>query len=120
MKITKWVDMGAEVEVEIDANDIAGALSEAFANVTEDRFEDKPTQKDVLKCLNLVARFMNGLKDEHMQMLSAKQRDITAAYMEGAAARLRAVVVNDPECGCGRGEGHHTAISCGPKLPLSR
>lgn len=39
MMITKRVDMGADVEVNIDANDVASALSEAFEHVTRDDYE---------------------------------------------------------------------------------
>ena len=36
MRITKWVDMGADVEVHIDASDVAAALAEAFEHVTRE------------------------------------------------------------------------------------
>lgn len=120
MMITKWVDMGADVEVNIDAKDIRSALSEAFEHVTRDDFDSHPTGHDVMLALNSAAAFINGLKDEHMLMLSAKSREIAAVFMEATAKRLRAIAVEDAVCGCGRGEGNHTALDCGVPIPEQR
>ena len=89
MRITKWVDMGADVEVHIDASDVAAALAEAFEHVTRDEFDDHPTVMDVMRALNSVGTFINGMKDEHMRMLSSKSREVVASFMETAAKRLR-------------------------------
>lgn len=89
MMITKWVDMGSDVEINIDANDIAEALSEAFEHVTRDNFDDQPKTQDVTRALNSIGAFINGLKDEHMTLLSGHARLTVAQFMEGAAKRLR-------------------------------
>ena len=90
MIITKWVDMGADVQVNIDASDVSAALAEAFEHVTRDDFDDHPTAADVMRALNSIGTFINGLKDEHIRMLSSKSREVVASFMETAAKRLRA------------------------------
>jgi hypothetical protein len=87
MKVTKWVDFSQMVEMDIGANDISDALSEAFARVHRD-IDDKPNRFDVTSALNAIAGFFNGLTDAHIALLTDGQRKITRTYLAGAAARF--------------------------------
>jgi hypothetical protein len=89
MKISKWVDMGQEVEVEICAQDIRAALSEAFSVVTCDPLgEEGPNRNDVLIALNGMAAFLNALTEDQIATLLLGQRPIIQAFLLKAAARF--------------------------------
>ncbi len=90
MKITKWVDMGAEVTVEIDSNDIRSAIAEAFENVTADRLgEEKPTAKDVLRAINDIAAFLNAVSDPQISMMTFGQRLTIEKFLREHADRFK-------------------------------
>jgi hypothetical protein len=93
MKITKWVDMGAEVEVEIGADDIRIALSEAFSSVEVQAFDAKPTRFDVTRALNDIAAFFNAITDEHIGLLNDAQREVTEKFLRRAADRFKGAPV---------------------------
>jgi hypothetical protein len=88
MKVTKWVEFSTEVEIEIGADDISVALSEAFARVPRD-CDDRPSHFDVSGALNSIGRFLNGMKDEHIALLSPAARKCVADYLAKAAERFR-------------------------------
>jgi hypothetical protein len=56
VRISKWVDFGAEVDIDIDFNDVRSAITEAVYRVSGD-----PSRFDVERALNAVACFVNGL-----------------------------------------------------------
>ncbi len=90
MKITKWVDFGQEVEVNIGADDIRAALAEAFAVVTKDRLgEGGPSRNDVLTALNYIGTFLGALTDEQIGLLNFQQRVIIQGFMLKASNRFR-------------------------------
>jgi len=102
MKVTKWVEYSREVEIEIGADDIAAALSEAFARVPRD-IDDHPSRHDVTSALNSIARFFNGMKDEHIALLTDGQRKVTYKFLTLAATRFAPdaptdAVYNLPQC----------------------
>lgn len=88
MKISKWVDMGAEVDIQIDAHDIRAALAEAFSNA-EDKLEERPTRQDITRALVMVSEFLNGLTDEHVALLTPTQKKITEEYLRKTADRFK-------------------------------
>jgi quinol monooxygenase YgiN len=89
MKVSKWVDLGQEVEIDITAEDVRHALSEAFAVVTEDRLgEEGPNRYDVMRTLNDIAAFLNGLTDEHIALLNHHQRAACADLFAKSSERF--------------------------------
>lgn len=89
MKVTKWIDMGQEVEVEVTTADIRDALEEGFSGITQDRLgEPGPSANEVHQVLNDIGRFFNALTDEHIRTLSASARQIVGAYLAKAANRF--------------------------------
>ena len=90
MKVTKWVDMGQEVEVDVGVDDIRSALAEAFAAVTEDRLgENGPNKNDVLLALNSMAAFLNALTDGQIGLLTLGQRITVESFLTRVAARFK-------------------------------
>ncbi len=93
MKITKWVDFGCEVDVDISSDDIRAALSESFSEATRDNLgEPPPGPRDVLRALNGMAAFLNALTNEQISALTPGQRKVVASFLAGAAERFKEVV----------------------------
>ena len=89
MKITKWVDMGAEVDVDIDARDISAALSEVFSVVVEPKFEEVATARDVIRAIAMVGTFLTALTDEHIAALNEAQRTTVFRFLgSGSVSKL--------------------------------
>lgn len=89
VKITKWVDMGAEVEIEIGADDIRVALAEAFGNA-EQKLDEAPNIHDVTRALNSIAGFLKGLDNAHIAMLNRGQRKVISEFLKEQAERFGA------------------------------
>lgn len=94
MRISKWVDMGAEVDIDISVADIRGALAECFTEATEDRLDERPTVHDVALALNQIGGFFNALTDEHIGLLSIAQRKTVRDFLGRQAARFTAAIEN--------------------------
>lgn len=90
MKISKWVDMGQEVEIEIGVDDIRGSLAEAFARVTNERFEDEPTVQDVMLALNSIAQFLRALTNEQIAKMNVHQQATIAGFLDEQSKRFSA------------------------------
>lgn len=89
MKVSKWVDFGQDVEVDISADDIRAALAEAFNVVTEDRLgEGGPNRNDVLLAFNSMAAFLNALSDQQIGLLTSAQRLHVEKFLRKAAGRF--------------------------------
>jgi hypothetical protein len=99
MKISKWVDMGAEVDIEIGLDDVRGTLAEAFANITDDRLgEPGPNAAEVRKTLNMVGQFLKALTDEQIELIGRPSRMIVGAFLAAQAKRYEEKVrVEEPE-----------------------
>jgi len=93
MRISKWVDFGAEVDIEIDFHDVRAALGEAMARVTEERFEEGfeevPTRFDVARALDSIGTFFNALTDEQIGLLTDAQQKLCADFLEWNAGRFK-------------------------------
>lgn len=89
MKISKWVDMGQEVDIEIGMDDIRAAMQECFATVTTDRLGvSVPNHYEISAAFNAIANFLNALTDEHIGSLSITQRDVIHNYLIRSAERF--------------------------------
>lgn len=88
MKVTKWVEFSQEVEIEIGADDIRCAVSEAFGRVNARDIDDSPNRYDVSQALNSIGTFLNGLTDEHISLLSPAARQTVAAFLGKHAERF--------------------------------
>lgn len=97
MKVSKWVDMGQEVDVEISVEDIRCALAEAFSAVTEDRLgEPGPSRQDIARALNLIAQFLKALTDGQIDMLTFGQRFAIEKFLSEQTVRFRLTTENAP------------------------
>jgi hypothetical protein len=90
LRISKWVDVGAEVEIEIGLDDVRAAMAEAFENVTQDRLgEPGPNRAEIGMALNQVGTFLKALTDEHIAALSDPARKIVNAFLVEQAKRFQ-------------------------------
>ena len=90
MKISKWVDVGQEVDIEIGVDDIRATLQECFSTVTTDRLGvSVPNHYEVSAAFNAMANFLNALTDEHITALSITQRDVIHNYLTRSAERFK-------------------------------
>lgn len=92
MKVSKWVDMGQEVTIEIGMEDVRAALSESFHEVTQDRLgEPGPKCGELKMALSSIATFLNALTDEHIALLNNHQRKVIEHFLSASAARFQVV-----------------------------
>lgn len=87
MKVSKWVESSQEVQIEIGADDISVALSEAFARVHRD-CDDHPNRHDVLSAFSSIARFLKAFQDEHIAQLNDAQRKTIREFLLSQGARF--------------------------------
>lgn len=99
MKIEKWVDLGAEVSIEIGADDVRLALAEAFEQVNKDCIfdEEVPTIADVLYAINSIAAFLKALTPEQIARLNEKQQELTANFLREQAKRFEGETGKDSQ-----------------------
>ncbi len=89
MKVSKWIDFGQEVEVEITTEDICAAIGEAFSAVTEDRLgEPGASRGEVIRAFNVIGNFLTAVTDEHINQLLPAQRELVGKYLATAARRF--------------------------------
>lgn len=89
MKITKWVDFGCEVDIDVSAEDISAALAESFVEATRDNLgEAPPSCGQVARALNGMAAFLNALTDEQIASMTTGQRGVVAKFLAKAATRF--------------------------------
>lgn len=89
MKVTKWVDFGQDVEVDIDVDDIRGAINEAFSE-TEQRLEQAVNVHDILRAFSNIGSFLKAFSDENIARLNDSQRKIIGGFLQDAGARFLA------------------------------
>lgn len=89
MKITKWIDMGQEVEIHISAEDIRIALSEAFSEATKDKLGEDDNQHDILLAINSMACFLNAVEQHQIDAMKFGQRLTIEKFLRGAADRFK-------------------------------
>jgi hypothetical protein len=89
MKISKWVDMGQEVEIEIGMDDIRAAMAECFGKVTEERLFDAPGANEVIAAFSTIGKFFNALTAEHINLLTTNQKRIVANYLADQVERFK-------------------------------
>lgn len=81
MKITKFVDVEAEVEVNIDIEDIAQA-------VVDNREKVKPA---MFSAINSFFNFMEQMPDEVVDECTEKQIELITDFFDKQLARFKAV-----------------------------
>lgn len=90
VKVSKWVDMGQEVEVEIGLDDIRAAMGEAFNVVAEDPLgEEGPNRFDIMRALNDIGAFLNAMTDEQIALLNEAARKSVRTYLATASERFK-------------------------------
>jgi hypothetical protein len=87
MRVEKWVDFSQTVEIEIGADDVSAAISEAFAKVERD-IDDTPNRHDVLRCFTHIGTFLNAVKEEHIALLTDVQRKTIREFLNKNGARF--------------------------------
>ena len=92
MKVSKWVDMGQEVEIEIGIEDVRIAMCEAFHVVTRDNLgEPGPANGEVMRKAfnNLAGRFLRApFTDEQITQLKPEPREVWAEFLNEESSRL--------------------------------
>jgi hypothetical protein len=79
LKVTKWVEFETEVEVHVNASDIAAAL-------LPDEEVDSP--RAAMMCMGSVATFMRGLPDEIIAQLTDENRARVREFLQEQAQRF--------------------------------
>jgi hypothetical protein len=69
MKVSKWVDVEAEVEFDIDINDIINSISESSDH-----------KGAVTSAISNFHSFMSAVSDEIIESLTPRQREIISEY----------------------------------------
>lgn len=92
MKVSKWVDFGQEVEVELSMEDVRAALNEAFYEVTrEDRLgEPGPTNGEVMMAFNNIGGFLRALTGQQIAQMKPTQREVIGKFLAEQATRYMA------------------------------
>jgi hypothetical protein len=94
VKIKKWVDMGAEVSVEVGVDDVRASLAEAFAVVTEDRLgEPGPNRSEIFMALNDIAIFLKAITDAQISLMIFGQLDKIQHFLLEQHNRFNAPLV---------------------------
>jgi hypothetical protein len=89
MRIKKWVDVGAEVTIEIDAQDVAQALAEAFAECEEPLHTDDPSKNWAIGyAFSLMNEFLKALTDAQIEKLSPLERRRIHDFLKDATKRF--------------------------------
>jgi len=88
MKVTKWVECSQEVEVQIGADDIRIALSEAFGAANQN-LEEAVNIHDILGAFQCIGAFLLAFTQEQIDMLNAKQRATIGAFLEEQGDRFK-------------------------------
>ena len=90
MKVSKWVDFGQDVQIDIGVEDVRSALNEAFHVVSADRLgEPGPNRPEVSYALNDIAIFLKAMRDEHIAKLTPGVREKVAAFLMEQSVRFR-------------------------------
>jgi hypothetical protein len=88
MKVTKWVDYGCEVEVEVGADDIRSALNEAFYAVNQNE-EEAINIHDILYAFSSIAAFLIAFSEEQITLLKPAQRKTIAEFLTKQGERFK-------------------------------
>lgn len=92
MKVSKWVDMGQEVEIEVGVEDIRGALAECFARVTDDNYlgEREANRAEISMAFSTLAEFLRAVSERQIDMLTHEQRRIIKQFLVEQGERYSA------------------------------
>lgn len=88
MKISKWIDMGQEVEIEVGMEDIRCALAECFSKITSDRLGEAPAnQAEISMAFSTLAEFLRAVTDRQIDTLTHAQRKIIETFLSDQSKR---------------------------------
>jgi len=92
MKVSKWVDMAQEVQIEIGMEDVRAALNEAFYEVTrEDRLgEPGPNNSEIMLAFNNIGGFLRAFTDEQIAQLKPAARKVIGEFLAEQSKRFAA------------------------------
>lgn len=82
MRITYWLEVQKEIEIDLSAEDISILYRDAYSE------DPKALQKEVLYNLNSVASFLRGVSDEIIGDLSDGQKKIISNFLKEQGARF--------------------------------
>ena len=77
MKVTKYINVETEVDVDISLDDIVDAIAEGA-----------DAHRSVLTAFNNIFNFWNAIPDEIVAQITESQREIILDRMDAMAARL--------------------------------
>jgi hypothetical protein len=87
VKVTTWIDVSREVEVNIGADDIRRALTEAFA-ATNQNDEEAVNVHDIMRAFSCIASFLRAFTDEQVALLNESQRRVIGGFLEAQSRRF--------------------------------
>jgi hypothetical protein len=88
MKVSKWVDFSQEITVEVGADDITVALSEAFYAANQE--PDKAVNiHDILGAFQAIGSFLRGFPDQYIDRLNFAQRSAIENFLRTQADRFK-------------------------------
>jgi hypothetical protein len=91
MKISKWVDMGQEVEIEIGTDDIRSALAEVFERATRDELDGSgPNRQEIIYAIDTLAKCLRALTNRHIDCLTHEQRKVVETFLAEQSKRYAA------------------------------
>lgn len=79
MRVTTYVDIQKEIEVDIDVGDFISSIRES-----------SDTRAEMLRGLQQVADFLKGVPDDIIAELSDAQKEIVAGFLAEQKARYEA------------------------------
>jgi hypothetical protein len=101
VKVSVWVDLSRQVDVDVSVDDIRSSLSEAFAEA-EQRPDRVANIHSVMRAMNQIAGFLNAFTEQEIDRLNFGQRSTISAFLSKQAQRFQISQV-DP---CSRWAGH--------------
>ncbi len=88
MRISKWVDMGQAVEIEIGVDDIRASLSECFERATRDELGGEgPNRQQIIYSIDALAKCLRAMTDRHIDCLTHEQRRVIEAFLTEQSKR---------------------------------
>jgi len=97
MKVTKWVDFGADVDIYIDLRDVQAAIAEAYERANRDDLDSElPWRADVAQAIVRTISFLKALTDEQIGVLNDIQRKLIADALSEQVGRFMAIMEKTP------------------------
>lgn len=82
MRVTKWIDVSQEVEIEIGTDEIQNAIKGWF---------DSGADHNVKSALNDIAKFMKCISDEQIEKMGPASKAIVGKFLAEQSARFTSI-----------------------------